>query len=402
MNILLVEPNFPVPPKSKNYRYYFPISLLKLASYHRHQGHKVRLVRGERRLRSFIPDKVLITSLFTYWSEYVHTSVKFYKKHFPNAKVVVGGIYATLMPDHCKSSGCDEVFFSLHEEADAFPPAYDLVPEIDFQVLHAMRGCIRRCSFCGVWKIEPEIYKPSIREEIVKRKLLFFDNNFLANPHVEEILTELADMKRSGEILSCEAQSGFDYRLLKPKLATLLKQANFTDVRIAWDHSFRQSKSVKKGLDILFEAGFSLKSMQVFMIYNYAVPFSEMIKKLQKCFEWKIQVADCRFRPLNQTYDHYNPRAYKTGQTDKDYYIHPKWSDEEVRSFRRMVRQQNICIRYNIDPKDYNPRLERFSRDKKEEIIKNHFPSNNSNKKLSKRTLKKINKAFLEGREKKC
>ena len=46
--ILLVEPNFPIPPKSKNHRDFLPIGLLKLASYHRAKGDKVKLVRGNQ------------------------------------------------------------------------------------------------------------------------------------------------------------------------------------------------------------------------------------------------------------------------------------------------------------------------------------------------------------------
>ncbi len=38
MKILLVEPGFPIPPKSKNHRDFLPVGLLKLASYHRERG----------------------------------------------------------------------------------------------------------------------------------------------------------------------------------------------------------------------------------------------------------------------------------------------------------------------------------------------------------------------------
>ena len=43
---LLVEPDFPIPRKSKNHKDFLPIGLLKIASYLRDQGHEVSLVRG--------------------------------------------------------------------------------------------------------------------------------------------------------------------------------------------------------------------------------------------------------------------------------------------------------------------------------------------------------------------
>jgi hypothetical protein len=73
-----------------------------------------------------------------------------------------------------------------------------------------------------------------------------------------------------------------------------------------------------------------------------------MEKKRKKCWKWKVQIADCRYRPLTQTYDNYNPRI--KGQTIKDYYIHksPRWTDGLVRQFRRNVRMQNICVRQGV------------------------------------------------------
>jgi hypothetical protein len=58
-----------------------------------------------------------------------------------------------------------------------------------------------------------------------------------------------------------------------------------------------------------------------------------------------VQIADCRYRPLDQTYDNYSSSR---SQTNKDYYIHPKWTDAEVKQFRKNVRRQNICVRYGL------------------------------------------------------
>ena len=166
-NILLVEPDFPTERKSKNYRQSLPLGLLKLASYNRSLGNKVQLIRGCSNIE-FEPNKILVTSLFTYWSKYVRDKISYYKKRFPKAIVIVGGIYASLMPEHCKQSGCDEVYIGVYKEAEGFQPAYDLI-DTDFQIINTSRGCIRNCSFCGVWKIEPQFnFKTSIRGECSK------------------------------------------------------------------------------------------------------------------------------------------------------------------------------------------------------------------------------------------
>ncbi len=344
--ILLVQPEFPIAGKSRWHKSFLPIGLLKLASYYRKKGHNVKLVCGKKNLK-FRPDKVMISSLFTYWSKYVWDCVKHYKQLYPNAKVVVGGIYASLMPEHCKKSGCDEVFVGVHKKAEKCEPAYDLLKNnshpIDYQIIHTSRGCVRKCKFCGVWKIEPDFeYKKSIKDEIRSNQLVFYDNNLLANPYIENILEEIAHTKVNGRVVICESQCGFDGRMLTPKLARLIKGAHFQYPKIAWDGSYSEHKNIKKQLDMLIDAGYSHKDVFVFMIYNWDHDFREMQKKRLKCWGWKVQISDCRYRPLEQTYDNYDPRRV---QTNDDYFIHPKWTDSEVKQFRKNVRRQNICVR---------------------------------------------------------
>ena len=95
---------------------------------------------------------------------------------------------------------------------------------------------------------------------------------------------------------------------------------------------------------MLENAGYHHKDLYVFMLYNWDINFEEMEKKRIQCWKWGVQIADCRFRPLNQTFDHYNPRKDQTGD---DYYIRKQggWTDALIKEFRRNVRRQNIAVR---------------------------------------------------------
>jgi len=346
MKILLVEPEFPVPDKSRNHKGFLPIGLLKIASHLRSQGHEIRLARGNID-SEFEPDQVMITSLFTYWSKYVWNSVAFYKQQYPAARIIVGGIYATLMPEHCKKSGCDEVFTGIYKEAEKCHPAFDLI-NVDYQVIHTSRGCIRQCKYCGARKLEPNfVFKKSIKDEIIKDNVVFYDNNLLANPFIENILREIIDLRRNSKRVRCESQCGFDGRLLltKPHLARLLKEAGFHYPKVAWDGSFAEHERIKQEVSLLCKAGFERKEIAVFMLYNWEIDFYEMEKKRVGCWKWGVQISDCRYRPLDQTDDNYKP---KLKQTCNDYYIHPKWNDALVKQFRRNVRRQNICVRHRF------------------------------------------------------
>lgn len=359
-NVLLVEPNFPIPNKSRNHSNFLPIGLLKIASYLRNKSINVKLVRFKKSEASqtqlipekeeYFPDLIVVTSIFTYWSKYVKDAVSYYKKKFKTVPIIVGGIYASLMPDHCKNyTGCDDIILGTINEAEKVIPAYDLV-DVDYQIIHTSRGCVRKCGFCGTYIIEPKWdCKKSIKNEIIKKKLIFYDNNLIANPYIKDILNELIELKKERKISYLESQSGFDGRILTkdPEIGKMLKKAGFKNPKIAWDYGLNDSKNIKKQIDILIESGFNPKEISIFMIYNYELDYEEMEKKRVLCAEWGVQITDCRYRPLNATFDNYS--SYKKEQTNKDYYIHPNWTDHEIRKFRRNIRRHNICMRHEVD-----------------------------------------------------
>ncbi|MCD4781188.1 MAG: Fe-S oxidoreductase [Candidatus Omnitrophica bacterium] len=365
--ILLVEPKFPTRTKSKNHKNFLPIGLLKLAAwYKRKKKCKVELARGKTLPKTFkTPSRIEITSLFTYWSEYVWDAVKFYRENFPDPDVTeirLGGIYASLhyenkeFQDRCKRYNVNPIK-GVQEEAERFFPYYELLNNgnsIDYQIVHTSRGCHRNCSFCGTWILEPEFkgrkkiwakIKPGLKLGL--KNLVFYDNNLFYNPHIRDILNELIELKKQRKIGWSESQSGFDGRILteNPDLAILLKKAGFRYPRIAWDWDYDQWPKVEKQIQILRDAGYNSKDIYVFMIYNWDLNFEEMEEKRIKCREWNVQISDCRNRPLNRLHDYYKPLCDQGN--GEDYYIHPDWTDAEVKQFRKNVRRQNICVRQN-------------------------------------------------------
>jgi hypothetical protein len=397
MRILLVEPTFPIPAKSKNHKDFLPVGLMKIGAWRKAVGDDVKLVRGlpddrinSMLLQDWMPDEIWVTSLFTYWSQYVVDAVHMYHKRFPSARTVVGGIYASLMKRDCEvRTGCDEVRAGVIEPAEKYFPDYDLIKPFnggkpDYQIVHLSRGCWRQCSFCGTWRIEP---RPESVDNVVSRirdstgriaqkKLVFYDNNLLSLPNIESLLEELADLKQRREILWCESQSGFDGRVLleKPELAALIRKAGFRNLRVAWDWSMRDAPMIANELRLLENAGFHSNDLYVFMLYNWRTPFEEMEEKRIQCWHWRVQIADCRFRPLDRTYDHYGPR---TSQTDNEYYIHRSWTDAKVKQFRQNVRRQNIVVRQKYA--FYSKYLETHKRAKMgeigDEVIQPWYPS---------------------------
>lgn len=348
--LLMIDPKFPTANKSVNHQSIIPWGLLKIGAYFKSLGWDVKLQRlseSDDPIPSFTPDHIMVTSIFTYWSEYVRQAVDWARTHY-SAPIEVGGVFASLQPQLCKEvTGCDTVYIGVMNEAEDYIPDYSLLSsDIDLQVMHTSRGCQRRCKACGVYLCEPkQTFISSIKNKVVKRKLVFYDNNLLANPNIEDVLRELILLKRKKKILSCESQSGFDGRILrkKPYLAEMLRKAGFVYPKIAWDGSVKSWKKRREEVDILAEH-WRRMDISVFMLFNHELPFTELEYKRMHCYDWRVQVTPCRFRPLDQLYDNYNGR--RKHQTNDDYYIHPNWTDEEIKQFNRNVRQHNLSVRY--------------------------------------------------------
>ena len=348
----MINPKFPTPCKSINHKNNIPIGLLKIGAWYKDKGYQVKLqqLSESEEVLDYDPDEIKITSVFTYWSEYVVEAVEYARENYPTATIEVGGVWASLMPDKCKElTQCDSVYVGVCEEAEQYRPDYSLLSEeIDFQIIHTSRGCHRRCKACGAYCIEPELkFKKSIRKEVIKKKLVFYDNNILLNPYIENILRELIVLRKKHIISSCESQSGFDGRLLrkKPYIAKMLYQAGFKFPKIAWDGSLKAWSNREKEIDILLDAGYEPKKIGVFFLENYDISYEELEHKRIKCWEKGVQVIQCRYRPLDQLYDYYNGR--KKHQTSDDYYIHPNWTHQQIKRFNRNVKLHNTCIRFN-------------------------------------------------------
>jgi hypothetical protein len=320
MNVLLVEPTY--------YTKYPPLGLLKLASYYRQNGHKVQLVRGIEENLKFIPRKIEITSLFTYAWQPVHDAIEFYHKKFPFAKITIGGIYASMMPERIQSYyPFINIHVGLHDDAELLRPAYDLLEKSEkwnhwkSSILFSSRGCVRSCPFCIVPKIEGKIRTnvSDISSHIYPghTDVILWDNNFFASPNWREILRELNEIEKRVDF-----NQGLDIRLIDAEKASMLSDLNIPTIRLAIDSS-NMTKKAKIAVDLLEDSGFRKKDILIYTLYNF---YDEKIKKGDTpesffCLIKNIALMGCTSYPMR-----YEPLDALT----KNQYISPNWTQAEL------------------------------------------------------------------------
>ena len=164
-------------------------------------------------------DIICVNSLFTFYFDETVRTINYAKKFLADGgKIFVGGVAATLVPKFFEEATGIKPHEGLLDKPDdlgkqddviidTLPPDYSILDEIDYKypaadayLTYTTRGCIRKCTFCAVSRLEPE-YKDHVKifEQLkhtenqfgAKRNLLLMDNNVLASKKFDEIIDEI-------------------------------------------------------------------------------------------------------------------------------------------------------------------------------------------------------------------
>ena len=318
-NILLIEPGYP--------NKYPPLGLMKLAAYHGPRGRRdnVTFIKGENSdvlLRAW--DRVYVTTLFSFEWKRTASTIDFAIQAAGNQpeRVFVGGIAASLMLDSFLNEprwagvrfikglldGSPSLALQLSPEDYEFGaddlrgepieervPDYDILDQIDYKYPvndayfgYASRGCIRKCSFCGVPALEgAQREMPPLAKLVegvdkahgVKKDLVLMDNNITASARYKEVIAEIRDLGFTpGAKLTRDGQrpvkrrvdfnQGVDARILAKSDMFLREMATIciSPLRIAFDHI-----GVRKVYErsVRMAADNQITSLSNYMLYNF-------------------------------------------------------------------------------------------------------------------------------------
>ena len=330
-SILLIEPGYP--------NKYPPLGLMKLAAYHgpRGRGDAVTFIKGEDTdvLRRAW-DRVYVTTLFTFEWKRTAAAIDFAIQAAGNQpeRVFVGGIAASLMHDSFSNEprwagvrfikglldgppsaalqlsadaydfGADDIAGTPIEERI---PDYGLLDQIEYKYPvhdayfgYASRGCVRKCSFCGVPALEgaqremPPLVK--LVEGVnkahgMKKDLVLMDNNITASARYREVIAEIRDLgftpgatiaRNGGRPVKrrVDFNQGVDARILAKSEMFLREMSTIciSPLRIAFDHiGVRKvyEKSVRMAADN------QITSLSNYMLYNFMDSPTDLYERMR-------------------------------------------------------------------------------------------------------------------------
>ena len=206
---------------------------------------------------------------------------------------------------------------------------------MDYSMGFTTRGCIRRCPFCVVPKIEGEFrqYEPpwQFHPEHFK-KMVLMDNNLLASKTLKKDL----DWIKERGIKVCFNQ-GLDARLVTEDIAKMLKEMkaynlHFTNrtYYFSWDF-VENEEPILRGLTRMIDAGVSPSSLMIYVLVGYNTTHEQDMYRFKKLRELG---ADPFIMIYNNRKDdrwirHFgrwvNKRIYKACTFD-EYMVGKKWA----------------------------------------------------------------------------
>lgn len=329
-NILLIEPGY----KNK----YPPLGLMKIAQYHGPYGKRdnIKFIKGEdHSVLDTVWDRIYVTTLFSFEWKKTAESIDFaiQASHNQPNKIFVGGIAASLMPEAFLAESrwrgirfikgllksppavslqldqFSEEFYSddiVSVPIEDHVPNYDILNQVSYKYpvydayfSYASRGCVRKCSFCGVPKLEGEQRDTESITAVVqgieqlygpKKDLILMDNNVVASARFKEIIAQIRDVGfTAGAKLSrgrvpvqrrVDFNQGVDARILckDPMYLRELSTICIKPLRVAFDHI-----GARKPYEtaIRFAADVGLHDLSNYMLYNFKDTPSDLYQRMR-------------------------------------------------------------------------------------------------------------------------
>jgi radical SAM superfamily enzyme YgiQ (UPF0313 family) len=351
----------------------------------------------ETELAGYSPAAILITSQMTYWYPGIQYTVNVLRKRFPEVPIILGGIYATLFPEHAQNNiqpdylitGAGEKqvlklldhLFNVNRDYTGIPQfndqgclPWDLYDKLDSVGIMSSRGCPYSCSFCATKILHPEFcmrQPEDVINEIIYiynnfnvRNYAFYDDALFTNKesHIKPILRAIIDQ---GLGIKFHTPNGLFAREIDQELARLMKNSGFKTIRLSLESSVKKwqkessskvnSRDFSQAAAKLKQAGYKASEIEAYLIMGLPGQTPEEVKtSLRFVYQCGAISRLASFTPISGTQDW--KRAISEGFIDQDIdplltnntvyaCANPEFPQEKFQELRHFSNQLNQKVR---------------------------------------------------------
>jgi radical SAM superfamily enzyme YgiQ (UPF0313 family) len=229
-------------------------------------------------LRRHAPfDYAFVQTVMTYWYPGVAEVIEDIRRACPEARIVLGGDYATLCTEHARRLGADLVVVGsglqplwqlLGVISDAEQPAlWEVYESLWIGAIKLSDGCPFRCSYCSVPRVYAGFTPRSLGRAMAELELLaargakdvaFYDDALLFD--AERVLTPfLREVIRWGIRVNLHTPNALNARFVTAELADLMVQAGFKTFYLGFESASQQWQQCTGGKVLSQELAQSVK-----------------------------------------------------------------------------------------------------------------------------------------------
>ena len=244
-------------------------------------------------------DFVFIQTTMTYWYKGVWEVIEDIRKAQPKAKIILGGNYVTICPNHAKKSGTDFLahgtnleplweYLRINPDPNPDQPAlWEVYEKLSAGVLKLTDGCPFKCTYCSVPMVYSRFKPRPLEHSLAELELLcslgveniaFYDDALLFDadkvlaPFFNEVLKR--DIK-----VNFHSPNALNARFITEELAELMVRAGFKTFYLGFESASQQwqkrtgskvfSDELAKAVEHLISAGAEPANITAYQILGH-------------------------------------------------------------------------------------------------------------------------------------
>jgi radical SAM superfamily enzyme YgiQ (UPF0313 family) len=308
----------------------------------------------------------------TYWYPGLIEIKEIIKELKTNCISLLGGIYASLLPEHARNIGfniiysqkekhIEELDITIPEHFNCFPPPdYSHYSNTDYACLCTSLGCPFDCPYCASSSLcgdKTDKEEGQIVEEICYlykkgiKNFAFYDDALLIPPMRFISLCEKIAAKKMN--ISFFTPNGLHSRFISKDVAKMMFRAGFKELRVSLETSNEHlqrklymkttNNEFREAVENLKTAGYNSKEIFAYLLAGMpGMSFSSVEKSIRYVSKIGVKISLAEFSPIPGTkMEEELPDPLFTNNT---VYYHYRNKEKEMTRVKKLAREANKRI----------------------------------------------------------